>query len=34
MGKLLVFMFTANMLGAVLLCPAYYRFLSRRGSTG
>ena len=30
MGKLLVFMFIANMLGAVLLCPAYYRFLSRR----
>ena len=29
MGKLLVFMFTANMLGAVLLCPAYYRFLAR-----
>jgi len=30
MGKLLVFMFIANMLGAVLLCPAYYRFLARR----
>jgi predicted RND superfamily exporter protein len=30
MGKLLVFMFSANMLGAVLLCPAYYRFLARR----
>jgi len=29
MGKLLVFMFIANMLGAVLLCPAYYRFLAR-----
>ncbi|MDR3415903.1 MAG: MMPL family transporter [Nevskia sp.] len=29
MGKLLVFMFGANMLGAVLLCPAYYRFLAR-----
>ncbi len=29
MGKLLVFMFIANMLGAVLLCPAYYRFLMR-----
>ena len=29
MGKLLVFMFIANMLGAVLLCPAYYRFLVR-----
>jgi predicted RND superfamily exporter protein len=29
MGKLLVFMFSANMLGAVLLCPAYYRFLVR-----
>jgi len=29
MGKLLVFMFIANMLGAVLLCPAYYRFLER-----
>ena len=33
MGKLLVFMFIANMLGAVLLCPAYYRFLSRRRAT-
>lgn len=31
MGKLLVFMFIANMLGAVLLCPAYYRFLVRLG---
>ena len=29
MGLLLVFMFTANMLGAVLLCPAYCRFLMR-----
>ncbi|HZP12407.1 MAG TPA: efflux RND transporter permease subunit [Nevskiaceae bacterium] len=29
MGRLLVFMFTANMLGAVLLCPAYCRFLMR-----
>ncbi len=27
MGLLLVCMFTANMLGAVLLCPAYCRFL-------
>jgi len=33
MGKLLVFMFTANMLGAVLLCPAYYRILSRPRSS-
>jgi uncharacterized protein len=33
MGKLLVFMFTANMLGAVLLCPAYYRFLARPRTT-
>jgi len=30
MGLLLVFMFTANMLGAVLLSPAYCRFLLRR----
>jgi predicted RND superfamily exporter protein len=29
MGRLLVFMFSANMLGAVLLCPAYYRFVMR-----
>ncbi len=29
MGLLLVFMFTANMLGAVLLLPAYCRFLMR-----
>ncbi|MBI2382547.1 MAG: MMPL family transporter [Gammaproteobacteria bacterium] len=29
MGLLLVFMFGANMLGAVLLCPAYCRFLMR-----
>ena len=29
MGRLLMFMFVANMLGAVLLCPAYYRFLAR-----
>ncbi|WP_240783582.1 efflux RND transporter permease subunit [Stenotrophobium rhamnosiphilum] len=32
MGLLLVFMFTANMLGAVLLSPAYCRFLLRRKS--
>ena len=30
MGLLLVFMFTANMLGAVLLCPAYFRLLRWR----
>ena len=33
MGLLLVFMFTANMLGAVLLCPAYCRFLMRMPKT-
>ena len=32
MGKLLVFMFAANMLGAVLLLPAYYRFLTQPGA--
>ena len=32
MGLLLVCMFSANMLGAVLLCPALYRLLSRPGS--
>ena len=34
MGLLLVFMFTANMLGAVLLSPAYCRFLLRRKQAG
>lgn len=29
MGKLLVFMFAANMLGALLLLPAWYRLLTR-----
>ncbi|MGJ8669846.1 MAG: efflux RND transporter permease subunit [Oceanococcus sp.] len=32
MGLLLVFMFTANMLGAVILCPAFYRFILPRQS--
>jgi predicted RND superfamily exporter protein len=32
MGLLLMFMFIANMLGAVLLCPAYCRFLMRMPS--
>jgi len=30
MGKLLVFMFMANMMGAVLLLPAYFRLLTHR----
>ncbi|HUP93184.1 MAG TPA: efflux RND transporter permease subunit [Solimonas sp.] len=33
MGQLLVFMFSANMLGAVLLCPAYCRFLMKNNSS-
>lgn len=34
MGLLLIFMFSANMLGAVLLCPAYARFLLTRSPRG